>query len=57
MWRMEWLAGVAGGWKSRLKKNGRGRLVDVVPRTMGVIDVQLEKTRSQAVKSLEEKTP
>lgn len=55
MWRMEWLAGVAGGWKSR-EKNGRGRLVDVVPWTMWVIDVQLEKTRSWAVKSLEEKT-
>lgn len=37
------------------RKNGRGRLVDV-PRTMWVIDVLLEKTRLQAVKTLEEKT-
>ncbi|KAL6043413.1 hypothetical protein STEG23_007993 [Scotinomys teguina] len=36
------------------KKNGRGRLVDV-PQDMGVIDVQLEKTKSQAMKTLEKK--
>lgn len=37
------------------KKNGKGRLVDVVPQTMWVIHAQLEKTRSQVVKTLEKK--